>query len=118
MSRRFDERLQQLDLNNGQFSMLTVIAGFQPVTIQELAEHLAMDRTTATAALKPLVRRGLVEVRVSESDSRSRNARLTVSGQAVLVEAIPIWEAMQQEAEALLPKSEVSRLRRNLTALN
>ena len=80
LSRRYDEALQPLDLNNGQFSMLTMIAGLQPVGMQALADRLAMDRTTVTAALKPLQRRGLVTVEASEHDLRGRDARLAPPG--------------------------------------
>ena len=64
IARRYDEAFRPLDLNNGQFSMLTAIAGLQPAGIQRIGEVLGMDRTTVTAALKPLQRRGLVEVEV------------------------------------------------------
>ncbi len=37
-----------------------------------VAELLAMDRTTLTAALKPLERRGLVDVITDPADRRSR----------------------------------------------
>jgi DNA-binding MarR family transcriptional regulator len=118
VSRRFDEGLRPLNLNNGQFSMLTVIAGLQPVGMQALAEHLAMDRTTVTAGLKPLQRRGLIEVEVSESDSRSREARLTTIGKALLAKAMPLWQGVQEEVGAALPASDATRLHRHLVALS
>ena len=117
LSRRFDEGLQPLGLNNGQFSMLTVIAGLEPVGMQQLAEHLAMDRTTVTAALKPLLRCGLIQVRVCQSDSRGREARLTADGSALLAEAIPIWQSIQNEVGSLLPGSKAGRLLQYLAAL-
>lgn len=117
VSRRFDEELRPLNLNNGQFSMLTVVAGLQPVVMQTLAEHLAMDRTTVTAGLKPLQRRGLIKVDVCESDSRGREARLTATGKALLAKAMPLWDGLQEEVGAALPASDARRLREQLAAL-
>ena len=58
----------------------------------ELAALLAMDRTTLTAALKPLARRGLVNVTIDPADRRSRRLRLTPAGHRLLAAAQPIWE--------------------------
>ncbi len=117
VSRRFDARLGAIGLNSGQFSMLTAVAGMQPVGMQPLAEHLAMDRTTVTAGLKPLQRRGLVAIDVSAEDLRGRDARLTAAGKALLAKAIPLWQEVQAEVGAELPDVESKRLRRQLTAL-
>ena len=95
VGRRYDEALRPVDLNNGQFATLAVIAAFQPVSIQILAEHLSMDRTTLTAALKPLERRTLVSVRPDDLDRRGRNINLTDEGMKLLREAIPLWKKVQ-----------------------
>ena len=76
-----------------------------------------MDRTTVTAGLKPLQRRGLVDVAVSEADSRSREAKLTSKGKALLGNAMPLWQSVQEEVGAALPVSEATRLHRQLVAL-
>lgn len=57
-----------------------------------VANLLAMDRTTLTAALKPLERRGLVSIEQDPKDKRGKRLRLTTEGMAVLSEALPIWE--------------------------
>jgi hypothetical protein len=56
VARRYDDALRPFELNNGQYSMLTTLAGFEQISIQKLGNFLEMDRTTATAALKPLQR--------------------------------------------------------------
>jgi DNA-binding MarR family transcriptional regulator len=58
----------------------------------EVANVLAMDRTTLTAALKPLERRGLVKVLVDKEDKRSRRLALTPAGRKLLFAAVPIWK--------------------------
>lgn len=97
IARRYDEALRTIDLNNGQFSMLVAISGLQPAGIQAIGERLGMDRTTVTAALKPLVRRDLVDVDVSEGDQRSRAVRLTQAGERLLELAVPLWQEAQRE---------------------
>ena len=82
-----------------------------------VARLLAMDRTTLTAALKPLARRGLLAVRPDRRDARHRLLMLTAKGRAVLAQALPIWEANHAALEQILPPSDPGRLRQDLTAL-
>jgi DNA-binding MarR family transcriptional regulator len=117
LSRRYDEALRPLELNNGQFSMLTAIAGLAPVPLNVLADTLAMDRTTVTAALKPLQRRGLVTVEVSSSDLRAREADLTPDGRALVARAIKRWQAIQQAIESELTPAGADRLHEQLRRL-
>src|ERR1041384_6577477 len=66
VARQFDEALRPLGLTNGQFSLLMSLNRPEPPTIGDVAALLAMDRTTLTAALKPLERRGIVDVLVDK----------------------------------------------------
>ena len=75
-ARRFDRAFRPLGLTNGQFSLLMALNRPEPAMIGPLAALLAMDRTTLTAALKPLVRRGLVEIGIDAADRRRRRLRL------------------------------------------
>ena len=60
LARRFDEALKPAGLTNGQFSMLMSMNRPGPVRMRDVASLLGMDRTTLTAALKTLEKRGLV----------------------------------------------------------
>ena len=82
-----------------------------------VASLLAMDRTTLTAALKPLQRRGLVEVTADPADKRGRLLRLTQEGRALLLQAVPIWEATHGAIEQLLPGGNADAFRNSLRAL-
>jgi DNA-binding MarR family transcriptional regulator len=95
VGRRYDEALQSVDLTNGQFATLATISVFQPLSMQILAEHLSMDRTTLTAALKPLERRALVSVVADGVDRRGRIINLTEEGVTLLREAAPLWKKVQ-----------------------
>src|SRR5580704_9960371 len=70
LARRFDEVLRPLGLTNGQFSLLMSLNRPKPAGMGSVASLLAVDRTTLTAALKPLERRGLVKVMADPDDRR------------------------------------------------
>jgi DNA-binding MarR family transcriptional regulator len=82
-----------------------------------VASLLAMDRTTLTAALKPLERRGLVQITPDPSDRRSRILKLTSAGRKLLANAMPVWKSTHEEVERAIPDGEPEKLRRGLRAL-
>jgi DNA-binding MarR family transcriptional regulator len=117
LARRFDDALRPLGLTSGQYSMMMSLNRPQPPGIGAVATLLAMDRTTLTAALKPLERRRLVTVTVDPDDRRSRRLKLTSSGRALLARAVPVWRQTHAEIDRLLPLAGGDRLRRDLRAL-
>jgi DNA-binding MarR family transcriptional regulator len=117
LARRSDEVLRPFNLTNGQFSLLMSLNRPEPPPMAAVASLLAMDRTTLTAALKPLQRRGLVKVSADPADRRSRLLALTAKGHGLLARAVPTWERTHAELEALLPNGDPTRLRENLGAL-
>src|SRR6516164_4058485 len=72
LARRFDDALGPIGLTNGQFSLMMSLNRPEPPDMGAVASLLGIDRTTLTAALKPLQRRGLVKVKVDSADRRSR----------------------------------------------
>jgi len=118
LARRFDAALRPLALTNGQFSLLMSLNRPQPPAMGDVADLLAMDRTTLTANLKPLERRGLVRVTVGEGDRRRRLLCLTEAGRTVLAEAVPIWRHEHAQVERLLAGADPERLRADLRALS
>jgi DNA-binding MarR family transcriptional regulator len=118
VARRFDEALRPLGLTNGQFSLLTSLNRPQPARLGPVASLLAMDRTTLTAALKPLARRGLVRVARDATDRRSRVLTLTPAGKRLLARAVPIWKRTHEAVEHLLGDKDPELLRRDLRALS
>jgi DNA-binding MarR family transcriptional regulator len=77
-----------------------------------------MDRTTLTAALKPLERRRLVRQAVDAADRRFRRLQLTPAGRALLLAAVPIWTVAHEAIERLLAGADPARLRADLRALS
>lgn len=117
LARRFDAAFRPLDLTNGQFSLLMALNRPRPPTISDLAQFLAMDRTTLTAILKPLVRRSLVQVSQRAGDRRVRDVAITRDGVALLTLALPIWRATHGALDASISLPRVDRLRGDLTHL-
>jgi DNA-binding MarR family transcriptional regulator len=118
VARRFDEALRPLGLSSGQFSLLMSLNRPKPPTIGQVAAVLAMDRTTLTANLKPLTRRGFVEIRVDTADRRSRRLVLTPTGRSLLGEALPIWQREHAAIDRLVPNADADHFRAELRALS
>src|ERR1700680_4152597 len=97
LARRFDEALRPLDLTNGQFSLMMSLNRPEPPGMGPVAALLGMDRTTLTAALKPLQRRWLIKLSIDPSDQRGRRASLTRKGAMLLAKAVPVWERTSLE---------------------
>ncbi len=117
LARRFDDAFRPVGLRQGQFSLLTSLNRAAPPTIGDVAELLALDRTTLTANLKPLERRKLVKVTVDAEDRRSRRLILTPAGRAVLAAAAPIWKRAHAQAERLLTRASPDLVRKSLREL-
>lgn len=117
VGRRYDQAFRPLGLTNGQFSILMVLSRPQPTGMSELAEMLGMDRTTLTAALKPLERRGLLQLGKNTEDRRTRQMTLTNEGRTLISEAVPLWEQAQAELGELMPGANLDRLRADLKAI-
>ena len=83
-----------------------------------VASLLAMDRTTLTAALKPLRRRSLIKIKTKRDDHRARLLELTPQGRKVLARAVPLWTSTHAAVEARLGPGEPDRLRKTLRTLS
>jgi DNA-binding MarR family transcriptional regulator len=118
LARIFDDALRPLDLTNGQFSLLMSLNRPSPPAMKEVSSLLAMDRTTLTAALKPLERRGLVAIEQDQEDKRGRRLRLTSDGHRMLAKAFPIWQQTHADIERSFAQGELDRLRGQLIRLS
>ncbi|WP_105432698.1 MarR family winged helix-turn-helix transcriptional regulator [Neorhizobium sp. T6_25] len=117
LARRFDNAMKPIGLTNGQFSLMMSLNRPQPAPMGQVASLLAMDRTTLTAALKVLERRGLVETTVDPKDRRGRLLRLTDDGMTMLSAALPIWIRVHAEVDAELGEGGPEELRATLSVI-
>jgi len=118
LARRFDEAFRPLGLTNGQFSLMMALNRPEPPPMGPVASLLAMDRTTLTAAVKPLQRRGLVVVTPDPRDRRGRRLGLTEEGRDLLARALPIWIASHDALEAEMTGVDMDALRVGLKAIS
>ena len=117
-ARRFDTAFRPLDLTNGQFSLRMSLNRPDPTSMRSVANLLAMDRTTLTAALKPLERRGLITVTTDPADRRSRHLALTPLGRNLLATALPIWQREHAAIDAGFGRDGLEHLRADLRTLS
>ena len=110
LARHFDEVFRPLEITSGQYSLLMSLHRPAP-TMGDTADFLAMDRSTLTAALKPLQRRGLVTIVPDEADRRVKRLTLTPAGNAVLAKAYALWVEQHGaiEAEMASPSADAMR---------
>jgi DNA-binding MarR family transcriptional regulator len=92
----YDAALRPVDLVLSQFTLLVCINLMVSVPITRLAQELHTDQTTLTRNLKLLEQRGLVAIAPGE-DRRVKLVSLTVDGQAILAQALPLWEQAQAQ---------------------
>lgn len=91
----YDETLRSSGLRATQFSTLVVIAKRSPLSMNQLATLLGMERTTLTRNLSPLKQQGLIAITAGR-DQRTRLVTLTPRGRTALKRAVPLWEQAQE----------------------
>ncbi|MDB5524197.1 MAG: putative transcriptional regulator protein MarR family [Rhizobium sp.] len=117
LARRFDRVLKPFSLTNGQFSLMMSLNRPKPASLGSVATLLGMDRTTLTAALKVLERKGWITIAKGAEDRREKFLVLTAEGEGRLAAALPIWRATHEAIEGEMPQGEADRLRHGLNAL-
>ena len=118
IGRRFDDALRPVALTHGQYSLLISLNRPGAPRIGDVARLLVMDRTTLTANLKPLERRGLLKIAADPKDRRTRRLHLTGKGRNLLKKAVPIWRTTHDEVDQLLRDEDGTALRADLIALS
>jgi DNA-binding MarR family transcriptional regulator len=94
MAQRYDAVLRPVGLVQTQFTLLVGIHLSEPVSITQLAQELFTDQTTLTRNIQLLEKRGWVALTPGD-DRRIKLAALTLEGQAILEQALPLWEQAQ-----------------------
>ena len=95
VNNHYDRHLAPTGLRNTQFTLLNALQVLGTMQVAELAEQMAMDRTTLTRNIDVLVKEGLVH-RAPGADRRARELRLTEHGQRITAEARAAWAEAQQ----------------------
>jgi len=117
VARRFDDALRPAGLTNGQFSLLMSLNRPEPPLMRDVASLLAMDRTTLTAMLKPLARRGLLAITEDKEDRRGRRLHLLPEGRELLIKALPLWTETEKLVESEIIRSDPAIFRETLRSI-
>jgi len=96
VTRRANRKLRGFGVTATQFSILTAARQQPGRSITEMADSIAMERTTLSRNLDLMARKGLVRLEGAEKGN-SRLCSLTPEGGSLLDEIIPIWRASQAE---------------------
>jgi DNA-binding MarR family transcriptional regulator len=106
----FAGRCARFDVTPVQYSLMSALALRGAADQTTLADDVALDRTTATGALKRLQKRGFIKRTASRDDRRSQECRLTAAGSRVLAEMESPARLAHQETIAALTKKEQATL--------
>lgn len=109
VNRLYDRALSDAGLRVTGYSILSRLAEEGPLSITELAGRMAMDRTTCTREMAPLVDSGLVQITVG-ADRRRRLLQLTDLGAKKRSEAYRLWERVQRMVADEFGDTDVSEL--------
>ncbi len=109
VSQHFDRIIGAAGLKTTQYSLLSHIERLGPLRPGELARAMAMDPSTLTRNLKPLLKLGWAELGPG-ADGRSRVVTATQAGRAKRLEAGRQWKRAQLEINERLGSAKVAHL--------
>jgi DNA-binding MarR family transcriptional regulator len=110
ISQIYDGYLASEGLRTTQYSVLAKLNRLGPLSINELAKSMVMDRTTLGRAIRPLERAKLLAIGEGE-DGRTRSLRLTPTGEARLKAASAKWRDAQKKFELTFGAQDAAQLR-------
>jgi DNA-binding MarR family transcriptional regulator len=117
VTRLYDRALAPAGITTNAYSILARLEreGAQP--LGTLAARLAMDRTTLSREVAPLVDAGLVDSAPGETDRRRRVLALTTAGAERLAAARPLHQQAQDELTGAFGLERATELLGELRAL-
>ena len=109
VSQHYDRVVASCGLKTTQYSLLSHIERLGPVRPSDLAAAMAMDASTLTRNLQPLLEHGWAAIGPGV-DGRSRLVTLTAIGRAKRAEAQRAWKRAQLALNAQLGSDRVAEL--------
>jgi DNA-binding MarR family transcriptional regulator len=109
--------LEPLGMTGRECAVLLVIDNRVPLSQQDVAQQLGVDRTTMVAILDELETKGFVERRQDLEDRRRNVVAVTKHGRAVLEKAASATEDAEREFFATLTSDQAAQFTRSLRAL-
>jgi DNA-binding MarR family transcriptional regulator len=115
ITRAYDAALLPLGLEATQFTLLAAIAANPSRSVTEMADRLALERTSLSRNLSLLRRRGLITA--GPGRGRSVPYAVTPEGEAMIAAALPLWRNVQEALESQVGESSWLQTRRTLKTL-
>ena len=112
----YDEALRPIGMRSTQLPILVTLAASGARSLPDLADSLVLDRTTLIRNLRPLQRRGLIEVG-RDGSSRTHRAVLTAAGHEAAAAAVPLWARAQTRVMDGLRPTQSLEMQRSLSRL-
>jgi len=106
----YDQFLAPCGLRSTQLVVLLGAYVLGSSNLRRLADELAMDRSTLTRNLKPLISQGLLQTMPTTGRGRSKSIEVTPLGQDMLRAAAPLWEQAQNSLRQRLGDERLSRV--------
>ena len=116
VSRLYDSYLDVDGATITQFAILRTIEREPGRPLSRVAEAMVMDRTSLYRALTPMAREGWIVIQAG-SVGRTKVARLTEKGQAIIRQALPHWTAAQASFVEAVGGAEWSALSKTLKGI-
>lgn len=98
LTNRYDAALAPSGITVAQFSLMRNVSRLSEPHLSALAAATGLERSTIGRNLRLLAAAGLVRLEAG-TDRRVKVARLTAVGSAVIEEALPRWQHVQDEVE-------------------
>lgn len=105
----YDHALRSTGLTASQYCLLIHLSRLKHANITCWAERVGLERSTMVRNIRVLSEHGWVAER---PEGHGKQFALTECGQAVLSEAIPLWEAAQSNLEEFLGKEDTDAILR------
>ncbi|MGN9844703.1 MarR family winged helix-turn-helix transcriptional regulator [Nonomuraea sp. H19] len=109
--------LEPYGIDGRELAVLTTLDGAEPLSQQEAAQRLGIDRTTMVAMIDALEAKKLVARRPHPGDRRKNAVELTERGRDTLSAAVPAVEGAEERFLASLSGDEARVLRDVLSRL-
>ena len=115
--RALNDTLKSFGLLATEWRTLGTLLRQGPLSMQDLAQWTAYERTRLTRMLDGMEGKGWVERTESDSDGRSIVVRLAPKGEKLYRRAEAVVEPLTNDIMSVCPEADVARVRRSLQAV-
>jgi DNA-binding MarR family transcriptional regulator len=115
ITRVYDAAMAPLGLEATQFTLLAAIAANPTGSVTEMADRLALERTSLSRNLAVLCKRGLILAGAAKG--RSVTYAVTEAGQSLLAAALPLWRKVQSGLQRKIGEQSWTETRQTLRQL-